>query len=130
MSSVLIGVLGTLLGVLLGGTMQQATKRDGFAEYLRSISASYAQAMSGLRTRSEDANLYAATAQIEILCDDTVAGPARRLTDAVIDVHSRIAAGMGVAQETVEDVDRRRYELINLFKADVEHPPVRRPSHP
>lgn len=146
MGSVLIGVLGTLLGVVLGGALQQVqasrarkwqqedslrgTKRAAFAEYLRSISASYAQAMSGVRTRSEDANLYAAAAQIEVLCGAAVAGPARQLTDTVIDVHSAIARGAGVARETVEDVDRRRYELIDLFKSDVGLPPSGRTADP
>ena len=31
--------------------------------------------------------------------------------------------GAGVAREAVEDVNRRRYELIDVFKADVGLPP-------
>jgi hypothetical protein len=135
MGSVIAGVIGTLLGVLLGGALQQlqasrargwqredalvGTKRAVFAEYLRSISASYAQAMSGNRTRSEDANLHAATAQIEVLCDAAVFEPVRALTASVIDVHSRIAAGTGVDESEVDDVDRRRRHVIDLFKADI-----------
>ena len=138
MGPILVGVMGTLIGVLLGGALQQlqasrarrwqqqdalkGAKRAAFAEYLRSISASYAQAMSGVRTRSEDASLHAATAQIEVLCGVAVAGPARELTEIVINVHSEIAAGTGVAQEIVDGVNRRRYEVIDLFKSDVGLP--------
>lgn len=77
-----------------GGLVADA-KNAVYAEYLRSISASYVQAMSGLRTRSEDYSLYAATARIEVLCRAAIAGPARDLADTVMNVHSRIAAGAG-----------------------------------
>ena len=40
------------------------------------------------------------------------------LANTVIDVHSKIAAGTGVAVAVVASVDRRRYEVIDLFKAD------------
>jgi hypothetical protein len=135
MGSVITGVVGTLLGVLVGGAVQQlqasrnhkwqrqdslgSARRTVYAEYLRSISASYAQAMSGQRTRSEDAALHAATAEIEILSGLEVSGPARELTNTVIDVHSSLAAGTGVPEAVVADVDRRRYEVIDLFKADL-----------
>jgi hypothetical protein len=88
MGSVVVGVIGTLLGVLIGGAIQQIqtsrarkwqredslsnTKRAVYAEYLRAIGASFAQAMSGHRSRSEDANLLAATAEIEVLCGKEV----------------------------------------------------------
>ncbi|MFI6588447.1 hypothetical protein [Embleya sp. NPDC050493] len=125
------------MGVLIGGALQQAqasrnrkwqradslgdAKRHVYAEYLRSISASYAQALSGQRSRSEDANLLAATAEIEILSGRAVSGPARDLVNAVIDTHARIAAGAGagVTDAMVADVDRRRYEVIDLFKSDL-----------
>ncbi|MFI6984032.1 hypothetical protein ACIBSV_36205 [Embleya sp. NPDC050154] len=135
MGSVVVGVIGTLMGVLIGGALQQAqasrnrkwqradslgdAKRHVYAEYLRSISASYAQALSGQRSRSEDANLLAATAEIEILSGREVSGPARDLVNAVIDTHTRIAAGAGVTDAMVADVDRRRYEVIDLFKSDL-----------
>jgi hypothetical protein len=135
MGSVVVGVIGTLLGVLVGGAIQQmqtarnrkwqqldslgSTKRRVYVEYLRSISASYAQAMSGHRSRSEDANLLAATAEIEILSGVEVSGPARDLVNTVIDVHSSIASGADVTETVVADVDHRRYELIDLFKADL-----------
>jgi hypothetical protein len=133
--AVVVGVAGTLLGVLIGGALQhlqafrtrrwqredwlQDAKSAAYAEYLRSISASYVQAMSGARTRSEDYNLYAATARIDVLCGVAIAGSARQLADTVIDVHSRIAAGPGVPQRDVEDVDRRRREVIARFKVDL-----------
>ena len=135
MGSVLVGVVGTLLGVVLGGALEQVqasrarrwqrddalrnTKRAVYAEYLRSISTSYVQAMSGLRTRSEDANLYAATAQIDVLCSPAISEPARELTETVISVHYRIASGGGVAQGEIVDVDSRRRQLIGLFKTDI-----------
>jgi transcription initiation factor TFIIIB Brf1 subunit/transcription initiation factor TFIIB len=135
MGSVIVGVIGTLMGVLVGGAIQQLqasrnrhwqqqdslnnTKRGVYAEYLRSISASYAQAMSGRRSRSEDANLYAAAAEIEVLSGEEVSGPARSLVEAVIEVHSGIAEGTGVAEAVVDDVDRRRHRVIDLFKADL-----------
>jgi hypothetical protein len=75
--------------------------------------------MFGHRTRSEDTNLYAATAENEVLSGGEVSGPARDLVNAVIDVHSRIAAGAGVAEVAVADVDRRRYAVIDLFKTDL-----------
>lgn len=135
MGSVIVGVIGTLLGVLVGGAIQQLqakrnrtwqredslanAKRHVYAEYLRAISASYAQAISGDRRRSEDANLLAATAEIEILSGAEVGGPVRDLVDIIIDVHSRIADGTVAADAVVPDVDRRRREVIDLFRSDL-----------
>ena len=76
--------------------------------------------MSGRRSPSEDANLNAAAAEIQILSGAKVAGPARNLADAVIKVHSAIADGTGVAKAEVDEVDRCRYELIDLFRVDLE----------
>jgi hypothetical protein len=135
MGSAVVGVIGTLLGVVIGAAAQQIqavrnrtwqqadllriTKRGIYAEYLRSISASYAQALAGHRSRAEDASLLAAAAEIEVLAGGEVSGPARDLANSVIGVHSKIAAGTGVAEAMVADVDRRRYEVIDLFKADL-----------
>ncbi|MGW1767344.1 hypothetical protein ACWCQL_25195 [Streptomyces sp. NPDC002073] len=149
MGSVVVGVIGTLLGVLIGVVAQQAqakrshrwqredvlnsqrwqredvlgsAKRAVYAEYLRSISASYAQAISGQRTRTEDAHLLAATAELEILSGPEVAEPARDLVDTVMKVHERIATGSGVPKAEVDAVDRRRLEIVDLFKADLGLP--------
>ncbi|MCF3132284.1 hypothetical protein [Streptomyces olivochromogenes] len=135
MGAVVVGVIGTLLGVLIGGALQQSqasrnrkwqredslsdAKRTAYAEYLRSISASYAQAVSGQRNRSEDGRLLAVTAEIEVLAGRDVSGPARDLVNSVIQAHTAIAAGASVAEAGVAEVDRRRYELIERFKADL-----------
>jgi hypothetical protein len=139
MGTAVVGVAGALLGVLAGGFLQHLLaarsrrwqredalgklKQTVYAEYLRSISASHGQAMAGERTRAEDARLHAATAEIEVLAGAAVSGPARELTTTVIDVHTRIAAGDGVEEATVAAVDRRRLEVIALFKADLEIEP-------
>ncbi|MGJ6969419.1 hypothetical protein ACSDR0_46785 [Streptosporangium sp. G11] len=135
MGPVVVGVIGTLLGVLIGGVLQQVqasrmrkwqradslsnAKQSVYAEFLRAISASYAQALSGQRSRSEDANLLAATAEIEILSSREVSKPARDLVDMVMRVHAEIADDVGVATTVVEDVDRQRHKIIELFKADL-----------
>ena len=148
MGSVVIGVIGTLLGVLLAGTFQLVqgrlnrrwqqedllgkrrdllsdVKRAVYAEYLRAISGSYAQALARQREPSENGKLLAATAEIEILSRMDVAGPASDLTTTVMAVHSKIAQNPEAADELVPDVNRRRYELIDLFKADLGLPPRR-----
>jgi hypothetical protein len=135
MSAAVVGVVGTLLGVVIGAAAQQlqasrsrkwqqadllrTTKRGVYAEFLRSISASYAQALSGHRSRTEDASLLAAAAEIEVLSGREVSRPARDLANAVIDVHSKIASGAGVPEAVIDDVDRRRYEVIDVFRADL-----------
>ncbi|MEU0795421.1 hypothetical protein ABZ342_35610 [Amycolatopsis sp. NPDC005961] len=135
MGTALVGVAGALLGVLVGGFLQllQASrarrwqrddalgklKQAAYAEYLRSISASYGQAMAGERSRTEDARLHAATAEIEVLAGREVAGPARDLATTVIETHSKIASGEGVEGTAVTAVDRQRLEVVALFKADL-----------
>jgi hypothetical protein len=135
MGTVIVGVVGTLLGVLAGGALQhlQASrnhrwqredalgklKQAAYAEFLRSISASYGQAMAGQRTRTEDARLHAVTAEIEVLAGREVSGPVRELTGTIIDVHSKLAEAAGVEQTTLAAVDRRRLEVVTLFKADL-----------
>ncbi|MDL4815227.1 hypothetical protein [Actinomadura opuntiae] len=138
MGTVVVGIVGTLLGVLVTGTLQQLqaararkwtrsdsltdVKRRVYTEYLRAVSASYAQALSGKRGRPDDAALLVATAEIEILADARVAEPARRLADTVLEVHARIARDDGVTASEVEDVDQRRRALIGLFKTDLGIP--------
>lgn len=75
--------------------------------------------MSGQRSRIEDARLYAATAEIEVLANRMVSVPSRDLADEVIKVHSAIVAGAGVEDATVAEVDRRRQEVVALFNADL-----------
>jgi hypothetical protein len=136
MGTVIAGIAGTLLGILVTAAIQhlQATrarrwnradsladaKRRVYSEYLRAVSASYAQALSGHRGRPDDAALLTATAEIEILAGPGIAGPARLLTDEVLDVHARIAENAGVTESRVNDVDRHRHVLIDLFKADLQ----------
>lgn len=100
MGSVIVGVIGSLLGVLLGIYAQQRQanlarnwqvkdaermhrlqqedllrdrKRLVYTEYLRSIDASYAQAKSGQKTRTEGTHiLAAAAAEIELLSTQKV----------------------------------------------------------
>ncbi|MFI2761989.1 hypothetical protein ACH5A3_24495 [Streptomyces echinatus] len=135
MGSVVVGVVGTLLGVLIGGALQQlqarltrrwqqedafsAAKQVAYSEYLRSISAGYGQAKSGQRNRSEDSRLYAATAQIEILAGQRVAIEARELAERIIEAHSMIAAGAGDERAGVPEIDRDRHAVIELFKTDL-----------
>jgi hypothetical protein len=135
MGTAIVGVAGALLGVLIGGFLQHALaartrrwqrvdalgklKQVCYAEYLRAISASYGQALAGDRSRTEDARLHAATAEIEVLAGREVAGPARELANTVIEVHSKIAAAEGVEKTTVDAADRRRLAVIELFKADL-----------
>ncbi|WP_405959047.1 hypothetical protein OG239_05115 [Streptomyces sp. NBC_00868] len=138
MGSVVVGVIGTLIGVTIGVVAQQAqairnhtwqredvlssAKRAVYAEYLRSISVSYAQAISDKkRTRTEDAHLLAATAELEILSEPEVAEVARDLANRVMAVHERIADG-GAPKAHVDAVDRRRLEIVDLFKADLGLP--------
>ena len=136
MNSTALSVIGTLLGVIVGAALQhfqarrdrrwreeesfRNAKRAAYVQYLRSISASYAQARSGQRTRTEDGKLYAATAEIEILSDNEISGPAWALADKVIEVHSRIANGPGVEESVINEVDQNRYALIDRFKADIK----------
>ena len=130
----IVGVTGILLGAIVGAVGQQlqaarnhrwqkedllnTAKRVVYAEYVRSISASFAQAQSGHRSRTEDGSLRAATAEIQILAAKDVAGRATALTEKVIEVHTRIAEG-GVEKADIDHVDHLRLELINLFKADL-----------
>jgi hypothetical protein len=116
-------VIGSLLGVVIGvvaqGTQARSAQRSkrnesfttekrlAYVRYSRAISASYAQAIVGQRERSEDGNLHAATAEIELLCDARVAEAARELRDSVIDAHSRIVAGTVDKGEVVPGVNAR-----------------------
>ena len=122
MLSVLIAVAGSLLGVVLGFFAQHLQtdlahrchlddlKREAYAELLRAVSASYAQASSGGGT-SEDAALLKARAVVELLADSEIGSAARNLERE---------AGYEAARADIDAADQARLELIRLFKADLE----------
>jgi uncharacterized membrane protein YbaN (DUF454 family) len=132
-----LGVIGALLGVIVTSTFQMlqsarsrrwqnedaisTAKRAVYAEYVRAISASHAQAVSRDRKRTEDGNLYAAAAVIQILSPKDVSEAAQALVETVVSVHNTIAehgeTATVVAQ--VAQVDQRRRAVLNLFKADL-----------
>src|SRR5437763_15933498 len=98
MLSTLIAVAGSLLGVILGFLAQHLQenlshrrhlddlRREAYAEFLRAVSASYAQASSG-GGRSEDAALLKATTVIELLSGPEVGGAARALANQADRAH-------------------------------------------
>jgi hypothetical protein len=131
MASTIIAVVGSLLGVVLGFLVQRLQadvahrrhlddlKREAYAELLRSISASYAQASSGGGT-SEDAALLKATAVIELLSGPGIASAARRLADQVGAAHELLrGSGQEAARAAIDAADSSRLELIGFFKADL-----------
>ena len=73
--------------------MATAIKRESYADFLRSISASYAKAKAG-KGDPEEANLLRATTVIELIADRKIAAEA----------------------------DRDRRDLIRLFKDDLDIP--------
>jgi hypothetical protein len=91
-----------------------------YAELLKAVSASYVQAVTGQRTRSEDNNLRAAAAEIQLLAEQDVAVPVQAFVEDVIERHSQIAADPDLARAVADTVNPRRIKLINLFKADLE----------
>ncbi|MEA5363403.1 hypothetical protein VA596_27990 [Amycolatopsis sp., V23-08] len=48
-----------------------------------------------------------------------MSGPARELAGTVVEVHPQLAEGTGVERATLDAVDRRRLEVVALFKADL-----------
>ena len=128
-------VIGTLAGTVLGSLLQGAqawgtrrsqradaltdAKRRVYAEYLRSISASYAQADAGQWSATEEANLRAAAAEIDILAGPNVSEPAQELVEVVLEVHRKLVARDEEARARVPDVNRERLRLKDLFKADL-----------
>ncbi|GAA0921462.1 hypothetical protein [Virgisporangium aurantiacum] len=81
--------------------------------------ASYAQADAGQWSATEEANLRAAAAEIDILAGPNVSGPAQDLVEVVLEVHKGLAAGEDAARARVPDVNRERLKLKDLFKADL-----------
>src|SRR6266702_8679463 len=84
MDTAIVAVVGSLLGVVLGSALSFVaqnslanrtrkweladTKRESYADFLRSISASYAQAKAGTGD-PEEADLLRATAVIELIAE-------------------------------------------------------------
>jgi hypothetical protein len=139
MATAIVAVAGSLLGVVLGSALSflaqnslanrmhrwglEDTKRESYADFLRSISASYAKAKAGTED-PEEADLLRATAAIELIAEWRIAEQARRLQEQVTDVHVRLRAkGPGVEETGVREADRARRDLIKLFKADLDIPP-------
>ena len=136
MTTAIIAVVGSLVGVALGATLgflaqyslakktrewQLAdTKRQSYAAFLTSISASFAKATAG-QGDPEEADLLRATSVIELIADEKISDRARSLQTKVRDAHGRIRQGSSAEQE-VPDVDHGRRELIKLFKADLDIP--------
>jgi hypothetical protein len=127
----LIAVAGSLLGVVLGFFAQHLQedlahrrhlddlKREAYAELLRAVSASYAQAASGGGT-AEDAALLKATTVVELLADSAVGSAARSLEQLVSTAHALLRrSGYEAARAEVENADRARLDLIRIFKADL-----------
>jgi hypothetical protein len=131
MLSALIAVAGSLLGVVLGFFAQHLQadlahrrhlddlKREAYAELLRAVSASYAQASSGGGT-SEDAALLKATAVIQLLAAPEIGSAARNLEKQVSMAHELLRqSGYEAARAKIDAADQSRLELIRLFKADL-----------
>lgn len=127
MASAIIAVAGSLLGVALGFVLQYwqrkwqlaDLRRKTYSELLRSISASYYQACSG-EGNSEDANILKATAVIELLAEPEIAESARLLQGQVFKTHETIRSeGQEAATHGIEETNRARLALIQLFKPDL-----------
>jgi len=146
MNSAAVGVIGTLLGVVVGGALQEFRewrkrrwnkedllsdhKRIAYAQYVRSISASFAEAEAGVLAPREHGNLRAATAEIQILSAKEVSGPVSELTETVVKTHEELAKAASLSQTEkekekekilakIEDVNRARLAVIELFKGDL-----------
>jgi hypothetical protein len=145
MATAIIAIAGSLLGVVLGSALSFLAqnslanrmhkwklvdiKRESYADYLRSISASYAKAKAG-KGDPEEADLLRATAVIELIAERKVAEQARRLQKQVTDVHAQLRQGeSGVEETEVLKADQARRDLVGLFKADLDIPPEVEDSH-
>ena len=138
MSAAIIAVVGSLLGVALGFLVQylqadrarrwqlEDLKREAYAELLRSISASFAQAYYGEGT-SEDSNILKATAVIELLAEANIFTPARALQQQVDRTHRKLRIeGPDAAQDDIDTTDLMRKALITKFKEDLRVRPPRK----
>ena len=140
MATAIIAVVGSLLGVVLGSALSflaqnslakrtrkwelEDIKRESYADFLRSISASYAKAKAG-KGDPEEADLLRATTVIELIAEREIGERARLLQRKVTDVHARLRQQEPVAEDTgVREADQARRDLIRLFKADLDIPLV------
>jgi hypothetical protein len=138
MATAIIAIVGSLLGVVLGSALSflaqnslanrmhkwelEDTKRESYADFLRSISASYAKAKVG--KGDPEADLLRATAVIELIAERKIAEQARLLQKQVTDVHARLRQkDSGVEETEVPKADQARRDLIRLIKADLDIPP-------
>jgi len=139
MATAIIAIVGSLLGVVLGSALSFLAqnslanrmhkwelgdiKRESYADFLRSISASYAKAKAGTGD-PEEADLLRATAVIELIAERKIADQARRLQRQVTDVHAQLRQkDSGVEETEVLKADQARRDLVGLFKADLDIPP-------
>jgi hypothetical protein len=128
-------------------------KREAYAEFLRSISASYAQAKSEARARrsresetkspqtekpqgpsqeshkEEEADLRAATAKIVLLAKQDIYEEASAITEQAIKAHDKLRSGDPAAKDAVKVVNGRREALIGQFKDDLGIPSGDQKSH-
>ena len=127
MTTAIIAVIGSLLGVVIGFIPQlmqhkwqlRDLRREAYAELLRSISASFAQAHSGGGT-SEDANILKATTVIELLAEPRIGKATRQLQEQVDRAHKVLRSqGDKAATKEVELANDERLELIDLFQKDL-----------
>ena len=138
MSTAIIAVVGSLLGVVLGFVVQylqaerarrwqlEDLKREAYAELLRSISASFAQAYYGEGT-SEDSSILKATAVIELLAETNISKPASDLQKQVDRTHRILRSeGPDAAQDEIDKTDQKRIALIAKFKEDLHIRPPRK----
>jgi hypothetical protein len=145
MATAIVAVMGSLLGVVLGSALSfvaqnslanrtrkwalEDTKRESYADFLRSISASYARAKAG-KGDPEEADLLRATAVIELIAERKIAEQARGLQEQVTDVHTRLRQeDSGIQEIEVLEADQARRDLIGLFKADLDIPPDAEDGH-
>lgn len=140
MSTEIIAVVGSLLGVALGFIVQYLQagrarrwqlddlKREAYAELLRSISASFAQAYYG-EGASEDSSILKATAVIELLAETNISDPVCHLQKKVDRTHRILRSeGPDAAQDDIEETDQMRRALIAKFKEDLRVRPPRKPA--
>jgi hypothetical protein len=148
MDAAVVGVVGSLLGVVIGVFAQQLQakrnrqwqqadsvrshrweqedllkniKRVVYTEYLRSVDASYAQADAAVRSRSEDEKISTAVAEIELLSNAEISERVRSHSKNVLSVHDKLAhaTDKAVIYEDVLAADKERMNLIALFKNDL-----------